>query len=593
MLKSLPAGNATFRHLISGDFLYVDKTKWIYQIVNHPRGVYFLSRPRRFGKSLMVSTLEEIFLGNRALFKGLWIDQSDYPWQKHPVIRIDFSKKPVEDVEGLKLNIKTYLQRIAEQHQVVLSEGRYYDQFDELIYKLSQRGQVVILIDEYDKPIIDHLTNVEEAKKIRDTLKGFYNVIKASDQYLRFVFLTGISKFSKVGVFSGLNNLTDLTMTPAFSAALGITEDELIRYFSDYIAPLAEQEELSHEETLAMIKKWYNGFCFSRHGERVYNPYSLLRLFQDKIFSNYWFETGTPTLLINLIKEKEYNIATLDNLNVTVLDFSTYEIDQLNVVPIFFQTGYLTIKHYNKERNEYQLYYPNYEVESAFLEYLLNHFTHPMLKPSNDYLWRLTDALKKKEFDEFFHILEVFLADIPYDMQLDYEKYYQTIFYLIIKLVGMRARAEERTNKGRIDTVIELDDAFVFFEFKLNGSAQEALEQIKSTDYTQKYQLAGKQLILVGVNFSTKTRSVSEWKIEKEGQEANQAPTKPAPPISSEPKQPQEPDNLPIIYDAVQIARNFLAQGLDAGLVAQSTGLPLDAVQALAKQVQRELGNRD
>ena len=397
MLKPLPAGNATFRHIIEGGFLYVDKTKWIYEMVRYAKGIYFLSRPRRFGKSLIVSTLEEIFLGNRQLFEGLWIYESDYQWQKHPVIRIDFSQKPVEDVDGLKLNIKTYLQRIAEQNHVVLNEGRYYDQFDELIYKLSARGQVVILIDEYDKPIIEHITNLEEAIKIRDTLKGFYNVIKANDQYLRFVFLTGISKFSKVGVFSGLNNLTDITMTPAYSDALGITQDELLTYFPDYITRLAQQEGLSNEELLASIKKWYNGFCFSVRCKQVYNPYSLLRLFQDNFFSNYWFATGTPTLLIKLIKEQQYKLEQIAELKAGLLDFSSYEVDKVKIIPILFQTGYLTIKHYNKQRNQFHLYYPNYEVESAFLEYFVDDLSAQGSKPTNDYLWQLTDALEKKE----------------------------------------------------------------------------------------------------------------------------------------------------------------------------------------------------
>ncbi len=586
MLKPLPAGNATFRDVIQGGFLYVDKTKWIYEMVRHAKGIYFLSRPRRFGKSLMVSTLFEIFSGNRKLFEGLWIDGSDYSWQAHPVIRIDFSQYPIHTALELQEAIKAEIRFIAQQNQLSITQGPYYQQFRELIYKLSAKGQVVILIDEYDKPMIDNLSNLTEAIKIREFLKGFYSVIKANDQYIRFVFLTGISKFSQVGVFSGLNNLSDITMTPAYSDALGITQDELLTYFADYITLLAQQEELSTEALLDKIKRWYNGFCFSLRCQQVYNPYSLLRLFQDNLFSNYWFATGTPTFLIKLIKEQAYQLEKIAPLNASVLDFSTYEIESLKIIPILFQTGYLTIKGYDKQKKQFQLYYPNYEVESAFLEYVLDDLRTPNSTSTTDYLWQLTDALKMNDFDEFFAILDVFFAGIPYDMQLDYEKYYQTIFYLIIKLVGLKASAEERTNKGRIDTVVELEEALIIFEFKLNGSAQDALEQIKNTDYAQKYRLEGKELILVGVNFSTKTRNVSEWKVEKENDVANEQRSEQLL-IAQEPIQQQEPDATPIIYNAMQIARNFLAQGLDVQLVAQSTGLPIAAVQALANQIDR------
>jgi len=591
MLKPLPAGRSTFRTIIRDGLLYVDKTKWIYEMVHHPGGVYFLSRPRRFGKSLMVSTLEEIFFGNQELFEGLWIYESDYQWQKHPVIRIDFSEEQVENAATLQLVISDYLSEIAASYGLTLPEGRYLKQFRHLIRQLANHGQVVILIDEYDHPIIDHITDVEEAIKIRDTLKGFYNVIKANDQYLRFVFLTGVSKFSQVGVFSGLNNLTDITMTPAFSDALGITSDELLTYFPDYITRLAQQERLSNEALLASIKKWYNGFCFSRRCQQVYNPYSLLRLFQDNLFSSYWFATGTPSFLIKLIKEREYKVEQISDLSVGESAFTTYEIEDLAIIPLLFQTGYLTIKGYDRESGLYQLYYPNYEVQHSFLKFILRSFSQVQNGTTETYLWRLKQALKKKDFELFFSILEVFFAGIPYDLQLDYEKYYQTIFYLIIKLVGLRASAEERTNKGRIDTVVELEDTFIIFEFKLNGSAQEALEQIKDTEYAQKYRLEGKEVILVGVNFSTKTRQVSEWKVEKEGSDANQEAKSEqkqvAPAQQVAPAPAQQENTAPIIYNAIQIARNFLAQGVDVGVVAQSTGLPIEAVQELARQVNR------
>ena len=280
MLKPLPIGVQSFRKLITGGYLYVDKTKWIYEMVKYPSGLYFLSRPRRFGKSLMVSTLEEIFLGNRDLFKGLWIDESDYQWQIHPVIRIDFSLMAVKSAEELESGLIDFLQHYALQHNITLRPGRYYTQFSDLIYKLSAKGRVVILIDEYDKPIIDNLTNVEEAKKIRDVLKGFYTVIKAMNAQTRFVFLTGISKFSKAGVFSSLNNLSDITMDDRFATCVGLTQSELESNFEARIPALASHLQLSQNALLEQIQKWYNGFRFSKRGEPVYNPFSTLSLFE-------------------------------------------------------------------------------------------------------------------------------------------------------------------------------------------------------------------------------------------------------------------------------------------------------------------------
>jgi hypothetical protein len=516
MPMPLPVGISTFEDIIRGGYLYVDKTPWIYELVRHPKGPYFLSRPRRFGKSLMVSILAEVFAGNRALFKGLWIDSSDYEWQPHPIIRIDFSLNPVTNASELEEAIKKEVNLIAQQNQLTLSDGKSHQQFRELIYKLYGEGQVVILIDEYDKPIIDNLSNIEEAKRIRELLKSFYTVIKGMDQYVRFVFLTGISKFSKVGVFSGLNNLEDLTMSPAFSAAVGITEQELRDNFGEHITSLAAQEELSEEELLAKIKTWYDGFCFSVACQPVYNPYSLLLLFKQKLFENYWFETGTPSFLVKLIKERDYDIRKLDPLTVGKSAFSSYELEKLNVVPILFQTGYLSIKGYNKKRRLYDLSYPNYEVENSFLEYLLDDFSRVDKGSTDPLLWQLLDALEASDFDEFFEIMAIFFANVPYDIQIAKERYYQTIFYLILKLMGLKVDAEARTNKGRIDTVVELDSGIIIFEFKLDGTAAEALQQIKQRDYAQKYRILGKKIYLVGVNFDSKKREIAAWQMEED-----------------------------------------------------------------------------
>ena len=515
MLKPLPIGIQTFRDIIKGGFLYVDKTQYIYELIRSPKGVYFLSRPRRFGKSLLVSTLAEIFAGNRELFQGLWLYDSPYNWEKHPVIRIDFSLYQVKSAAELQRSIKTHLRRIAREHQVSLGEGEYHEQFAELILELAAQKQVVILIDEYDKPLIDNIENVPEAQRIREVLKGFYTVIKGMDAYVRFALLTGISKFSRVGVFSGLNNLVDLTLNERFATALGLTEAEIRDNLKEHITAFAQKEGITTDEVVQQLRRWYNGFCFAGGGQNVYNPFSTFLLFYHQHFSNYWFESGTPTFLIKLIKERNYDIQQFDQLMLEELAFSTYEIENLAIVPLLFQTGYLTIKGYDPQKRLYRLYYPNYEVENAFLTYLLSAFSEIEHALSSGHLWRLIEALQAGNLETFFDTLKIFFAQIPYTIQLKAEKYYQTIFYLLFTLIGLRVEAEVTTNVGRIDAVIELEKNVFIFEFKLDGSEQTALEQIKTAEYYQRYRRARKAIHLVGVNFATQQRGVAGWLVER------------------------------------------------------------------------------
>jgi len=516
MPKPVQASSYTFRHIIEGGFVYVDKTQYLYELVRRSIGIYFLARPRRFGKSLMITTLEEIFRGNKELFRDLWIYTSDYNWQTYPVIRLDFSQQRVHTAAEVGNVIIGFLEDIAQQYGVTLSEGNYQLKFRRLIQTLAQKGRVVILIDEYDKPIVDNIENVPEAKRIRDTLKDFYGIIKAMDQHLRFVLITGISKFSKVGIFSALNNLDDLTIEPRFATMLGITEAELRSNFQEHLALFAQQEGITPEALLQEIRAWYNGFCFVRNCESVYNPFSTLQLLNKQYFGHYWFETGTPTFLIKLIKSQQYNIEPFEHLEVPELTFSTYEIESLALVPLLFQTGYLTIKGFRRDQfgELYTLSYPNYEVKHAFLSYLLSAYDEIEVALSDGHLRRLLYALEAQNLSEFFNVLEVFFANIDYDLHLDYEKYYQTIFYLIFVLLGVRINAEVKTSQGRIDAVIELAKHIFLFEFKLNGSADEALQQIKTHAYAQKYPGKGKPLTLIGANFDSTKRKITEWKSE-------------------------------------------------------------------------------
>lgn len=514
VLKPLPVGIQTFRDLIRGGYLYVDKTRLIYELIRYPKGVYFFARPRRFGKSLLISTLDAVFRGDKDLFDKLFLARSDYDWAEYPVIRIDFSRQSVRSAAQLEQVIEFFVKGIAESYDIALQGFDYQSYFDNLILQLARKNQVVILIDEYDKPIIDNITDVEEAARIRDVLKRFYSVIKAMDEHIRFVFLTGISRFSRVGVFSGLNNLRDISLDDAFAALPGITQAELERDFAEYIQSYAAEEGLSVAEVTAQIRYWYNGFRFSGKGEAVYNPFSLLLFFSAKRFSNFWFETGTPTFLINLIRTKEYDLTQIGERRLNETAFSTFEVENLQITPLLLQTGYLTIKSYDPATRLYTLNYPNFEVEDAFLTHLLGNYTPVETAATTDYLWQLIDALRTHDLETFFDVLKIFFAEIDYTLQIKQEKYYQTIFYLIFKLMGHRINVEVATDRGRIDAVIELDDAVYLFEFKLNGSAQAALDQIRQREYYVRYMKNGKAIHLVGVNFETASHGVSEWLVE-------------------------------------------------------------------------------
>ncbi|MBP1464213.1 AAA family ATPase [Candidatus Chloroploca sp. M-50] len=375
MLKPLPIGIQDFRKLIEGGYLYVDKTHWIYDLIRNPSGVYFLARPRRFGKSLLLSTLEEIFRSNRALFHGLWLDDQPYDWRPFPVIRMDLSLYRAESAEHLKLVLAEMLGELGERAGIDVGPGNYLKRFRELIWRTAGDGRVVILVDEYDKPLLDQLDDLAEARRVREVLRGFYGIIKGMDAHIRFVMLTGVSKFSKVGVFSGLNNLEDISFDTHFATLLGMTEAELLAGAAGYLERLADHEQSEFGALLTRVRHWYNGFCFAADGQSVYNPFSLLLLLNQRRFGNFWFDTGTPTFLIKLIEQRGYDVRELDNLDLDDLAFSAYDLDELPVVPLLYQTGYVTIKHYDPTSRLYRLGYPNYEVEHAFLTYLLAAFT--------------------------------------------------------------------------------------------------------------------------------------------------------------------------------------------------------------------------
>ncbi|MBF0224488.1 MAG: ATP-binding protein [Desulfobacterales bacterium] len=511
MLRKLPIGIQTFEKIIDGNYVYIDKTRYIYELIKSG-SVYFLSRPRRFGKSLLVSTLEAIFKNQSELFKGLWIAESDYEWAEYPVIKISFGGKLYENKQTLKDYITEIMFKTATSYNVSIDHSKPFDsQFRDLIESLEQINKVVILIDEYDKPIIDVINNIELAKANRETLKAFYSVIKEADPYLRFVFLTGVSKFSKISVFSGLNNLFDITMHREYAELLGYTQNELLYYFNDHINKWILSEQKEKDTLLSKIQKWYNGYRFSSTDVRVYNPFSILLLMQTNEFKNYWFETGTPTFLINLIKKNDYDIRLFEQLETQEIVFGSYDIEDLRIEALLVQTGYLTIVNYKEEDMLYTLSYPNFEVKNAFLEYLSDTVSGVRRELAGGYIVRLVNALKQKDLEHFFEILSIFFANIPYDIQIKQERYYQTIFYLVFTLIGMKVDAEVKTNKGRIDAVVILNNKIYIFEFKLNGTCEDALAQIKDREYAQKYQNFNKEIILIGVEFSEQDKNIGRW----------------------------------------------------------------------------------
>ena len=510
-MKRLPIGIQTFSKIVEGDYLYVDKSKYIYDLL--ARGsAYFLSRPRRFGKSLLLSTLKEIFEGKRERFKGLWLYGADYVWEKYPIVKIDFSKKNAEDAKDLKRFILNQLHAIAEKYGILLERDQYDEAFDELLAKLGAINRVVVLIDEYDKPIIDNIENKKLAIEFREILRGFYAIIKACDEYIRFVLLTGVSKFSKAGIFSGLNSLHDISMDERYSALLGITPQELEDNFADRMKQLAKTEAIGIDKLNKKIMEWYDGFCFSRNCQRVLNPFSMLLLFDNVRFGNYWFETATPSYLIKLIKGKDFDLTGLDGVTISESTFNSYDVENPKIVPILYQTGYLTIAEYHKERTEYTLTYPNFEVQNAMTEWLTEAYSFVERELVRGHVWELIDSLKARNFEVFFHTLRLFFAQIPYDLQINREKYYQTVFYLIFSLIGLKIEAEVKTNVGRIDAVILCGDIFIF-EFKLDGNEDAALTQIKERRYFEKYRGRNGTIYLIGAAFSD--RNIGNWKIEK------------------------------------------------------------------------------
>ncbi len=516
-MKKLPIGDSSFESIRQGNRLYVDKTRYIFQMTDQGK-YYFLSRPRRFGKSLTVSTLRCLFQGRKELFEGLWIaENTDREWNPHPVILIDFNGISHDTPENLKKGLESSLRTIGALYDIQLKESLLKEKFKELILSLHRKTgmPVAILIDEYDKPLIDHLGRGKEALETavanRDILKHFLGVIKDGDvsDVLRFVFITGVSKFSRVSIFSELNNLDDITMNRHYAEMIGYSQHEMETCFVGHIEAFAKEYGQTPEQVLDSLRSYYNGYRFSEKDVRVYNPFSVLKALNEQAFKNYWFETGTPTFLVNLLHENRWYLPTIENMQATESVFSVYEIERLQPEALLFQTGYVTVK--NVEEGLYTFDYPNQEVKSAFLEILFYSYTEGNRASSRFVL--LSKYLRTEDLNAFIETMTAVYASVPYapESRRD-EAYFHTIFYLMVSASGVIAHSEVLTCDGRIDLLVEFPDKIYLIEFKCGQSADAALQQIRDKGYERKYRQSGKKIILMGINFDTEKRNIAEWK---------------------------------------------------------------------------------
>jgi hypothetical protein len=523
MKRRLPIGIQDFVKIREDGYAYVDKTTRIHDLVSSSGGYFFLSRSRRFGKSLLCSTLGALFEGRRDLFGGiagqppLAIDSLDWEWKKHPVIRIDLNPgNYTEGVDALKAVLQNILSNVATNAGLALRGELLPDQFGNLIQDMRRAfgRKAVVIIDEYDKPLLSTLDLPEKYIEIRNTLKSFYGVLKSSDEYLQMGFLTGVTKFSQVSVFSDLNNLTDISMNPAFYDLCGITQEELERDFTDEITAVITRKGVGRESYLSEVKRFYNGYRFSREPETVYNPFGILNHFNEQgAFNTYWFATGTPTFLVKLIENQKIDILNLEKIPLAAISFQKFNVDNMDALAVLYQSGYLTIVGYDEELNEYTLDYPNEEVRACFANALLEHYMRASAMDVNALAAKLPRAFVNGEIDTVMNALPPFLASIPYDIQLKDERYYQTIIHLIFRMIGLVCRSEVRLAAGRIDTLVETRNNVYCFEFKLDGTAEEALQQIETKEYLLPWTGGGKRVFKIGVNFDYEKRNISEWKI--------------------------------------------------------------------------------
>ena len=510
--RRYPIGIQNFEDLRNNNCVYVDKTELIYKLTQSDK-VYFLSRPRRFGKSLLVSTLEAYFQGKKHLFEGLAMERLETEWTEYPVLHMDFSGSKYYDVDMLKTAINVQISRWEEVYGKNESETSFSSRFEGVIQRAYQQTgkQVVVLVDEYDSPLLDSNHKPELQEQLRDIVRDFFSPLKKTGQYLRFLLLTGISKFSQLSIFSELNNLKNISMRDDFSALCGITEKELLTQLKPDIERMAAANNETYEEACAHLKKQYDGYHFSKNCEDIYNPFSLFNALDAKDYKNFWFSTGTPTFLLELLKQAQFDVKMLDGMTAMDEQFDAPTDRISDPIPVLYQSGYLTIKDYDPMFRTYTLAYPNSEVRYGFTEALLPNYVHRFPHENTFYIVSFIKDLMKGDIESCLERTRSFFASIPYDLENKTEKHYHTIFYLLFRLMGQYVESEVKSAKGRADVVVKLQDAVYVFEFRLNGTAEEALKQIDEKGYLIPYSLDGRRLVKIGVDFDKETRNINQY----------------------------------------------------------------------------------
>ena len=511
-----PIGIQNFEKIRKEGYTYVDKTALIHRLATTGT-YYFLSRPRRFGKSLLVSTMEAYFKGKKELFNGLAMEGLEKDWVEYPVLHIDLNIGRYIEPKDLDVILHQHLNNWEAQYGISQKYddfgARFSDVIDAVVSKTGRK--VVILVDEYDKPIVNNLRNEPLIDYYRKTLQGFYSVLKAKDGQIRFGFLTGVSKIGKLSVFSTLNNLTDISLNADYADICGISETELRKYFDESICQLSSMHSMTKDECYVKLKRMYDGYHFDKNMKvGVYNPFSILNTFYSREFGEYWFETGTPTLLVDVMKQTSFDVTTLsDNIIVPAMTLNGMQDIVNKPVPLFFQTGYLTIKGYDSEYNEYRLGFPNDEVKNGFLNFIYSYYVP--VNPADDSTTtsQLAKALKAGDPYTFMRTLDALFANTTYQIQGDSEKNFQYAMYIIMELLGEYVQAERSTSNGRIDLLLQTKDYLYIIEVKIDNTADAALQQIEEKGYAKPFVNDPRKIFKIGVSFSTANRRIEDWKV--------------------------------------------------------------------------------
>ena len=510
-----PIGQQSFEMLRNGGFLYVDKTMYIDKIVNGSQ-YYFLGRPRRFGKSLFLSTLKAFFEGKRELFKGLYADSMEWDWEPYPVIYLDLNNqqfKDDSDFSNLDIIVDETLKVIEQRWGIVPTQKDLSARFASLIRQVSEKSGkgVVILVDEYDKPLVNNLNQNERFETYRNKLAALYSNFKSSADYIRLVFLTGVSRFGKLSVFSGLNNISDISFTRQFAGICGISEEELTENFQEGIKALAEENERTLEEEILELKRWYDGYHFSKKSPDIYNPFSILQVLAYRNYSNYWISSGKPTLLAEQLKNTETDLKEVIHTICNENTLNALDIDNISIEALLYQTGYLTIKSYNKSFSLFHLGIPNEEVKQGFFEFLLPYYSSVTQDKVAPFIYNLVIEMRSGRVDDFMKRLQSLFAGFGHDLKFDEERNVQNAMLLIFSLVGMHVEAEVRNSDGRIDILVRTADYVYIMELKYDKSAREALDQIERKEYALPWAVDSRTVIEIGINYSTEKRRIDDW----------------------------------------------------------------------------------